>query len=527
MFTSYPDKARGFAPWGLAAIILIVLAVNLPNAGDFFSQDDFAGMNVDADNFGEFARFFAPDPYGLRAWYRPVSFDIKFWLMREIFGFNPLPHHLLPILLHCLNIFLCYFFLNRLTRRVDLPLLASALYGLCGAHQIALYWVSAGVEPITAFFYLLGLNAYLSWRMNPSFAGSVGIVLLFIIILLCKESALTFPFALLLTDAFFPAAGNKVKRKVTGRKVSLYIWLFIILIAYLIFWFHTQYQPGIGEEHGYGLTTNPLTITANLVAYIVQLFVGNAIIYSAVQGYSIESPREFATGFLSSPTGITLGLIGLAVLIVAVVLVRRHFAGFYPHERRATGWGLLWLIICLLPVLPMPGHNTAYYLNIPMIGFSACLAGLALGLGHTVKRKKLWHTIGWLLFALYVANFAVNISLGARVTPLARRSDAGRHAFEQMKELHTSFEPGTLLFIIDIDDELRWTLNDGLMYKSYYDEQLRWCFTIMKGQRFGWGYLLVHGWEEGGRRIYYSYDGHEFTPRDEEYFMREYPPDGD
>jgi hypothetical protein len=525
MYSTHPDTARGFATWGLAAIILVVLAANLPNIGAFFSQDDFAGMHVDASSFMEFKRFFAGDPQGNRAWYRPVSFEIKFWLMREAFGFNPAPHHLLPLLLHCLNIILCYRFLHLLTRRVDVPLLAAALYGLTGAHQTSLYWISAGVEPITAFFYLWGLIAFLSWRENPGAIRGTGVCLLYIIALLCKETAITLPFALLLVNALFPVVPGQPSERRRSGIPWLYIALFVILAAYLFFWISAQYKPG-GGELGYQLTKNPFLLTANFFAYLLQVFIGNAIIYAVMTGLGAGNPREFVTGLMQSPLGYILGLLGIGALVLIVVWIRRCWRDFFPHEQRYAFFGFLWLILCILPVLPFPGHNTAYYVNIAMIGFSSCIAGVALGMRNSNPTSRTRRIVGWGLLALYVVNFGVNTHLGAKITPVARRSIAGKAALERMTEMHPSFEPGTLLFILDIDEDLRITLNDGLIFMSFYGDDLRWCFTLKDGQKITRAYLDVHGWQEGGPRIFYSYDGERFLVRDEEYFLKNYPPDG-
>jgi hypothetical protein len=342
--------------------------------------------------------------------------------------------------------------------------------------------------------------------------------------LLSKESAITFPVVLLFTDILFPSVMYNKNKITAGKKIALYTWLFAILIAYLTFWFLKQYQPGIGEEHGYGLTLNPLRIAANFFAYLIQVFIGNAILYAVAQKYGVLAPRELATSLIASSIGIIFALVGLAAIVLIVLWIRRRWAGFYPHERRAVGWGFGWFIICLIPVLPIPAHNTAYYLNIPLIGFSACLAGLILGLGHTLPSRMGWRLAGWLLLVLYAGNFVLNTYIGAHITPLAKRSIAGKHAFERMVSMHPSFEQGTLLFIIDIDEEMRWTLNDGLIFKAYYGDRLRWCFTIKTGQAVERGYLIVHGWDEGGQRIFYSYDGEQFIPRDENYFLTEYSP---
>lgn len=521
-YSTHSDSARVFAAWGLVVVIIIVLAVNLPNVADFFSQDDFAGMNSDASSIEEFKDFFSPDPEGNRGWWRPLSFDIKFWLMREAFGFNPVAHHFLPLLLHCLNILLCYFFLRGLTGRVDVPLLAAVLYGLCGAHQVSLYWISAGVEPITAFFFLCGLNVFLSWRRRPGVFRGIGICLLYILMLLCKETAITFPVTILLVNIFFPVRSDGIGAGSRKPGVWLYLLLFMIMAAYLIFYFNILYKPGVAGRYGYDLTMNPVRLTVNFFTYLVQLFVGNAVIYSILNAFGATDPRAFATDLMQSTTGCILGLIGVAAVVLLIAWIRRHWKKFLPHERSYTSFGFIWFIVCIAPVLPFPGHNTAYYANLAMIGFSACIAGVALGIRDTGPPKSRRRTIVWILLVLFGANFIVNTHLGATVSPNARRSIVAESAFEQMTGMHPSFEPGTLLFILDIDENLRLTLNDGLIYMAYYDDNLRWVFTIKDDQEISRAYLDIHGWEEGGPRIYYSYDGHEFIPRDEEYFLAKY-----
>jgi hypothetical protein len=341
--------------------------------------------------------------------------------------------------------------------------------------------------------------------------------------LACKETAVTFPIAILLANSFFPA---KPLPKRGRRGIGLYIALLALLVIYLIFWISIQYRPGIGQEHGYGLTINPLAITTNFFTYLVQVFIGNAILFSLLLSFADGSPREFATSFMHSPIGYILGIVGIAVVVLLFIWIGRRWGKFHSHERRYAAFGFIWFILCLLPVLPFPGHNTAYYLNIAMIGFSSCIAGIALGMRDTWGAKGGGRAVGWILLGLYLLNFAVNTLLGASVTRAALRSPVGKQALEWMIQRHPSFEQGTLLFIIDIDEELRFTLNDGLIYMAWYDDNLRWVFTIKEDQTITWAYLDVHGWSEGGPRIYYSYDGNEFTPRTEEYFLGKYGPVG-
>jgi len=521
MPASFPDISPRFAAYVLALAVLILVAFSIPHMDAFFSQDDFAGLFVDADNTSEFAEFFKPEPEGERPWYRPVSFQLRYWLMRESFGFNPVPFHLLSILLHIVNVLLCYRFLRMLTGRIDLSVLAAVLYGLSGAHHMALFWFSAGNEILTAFFFLWGLNAFIGWRLRPSFARAVGVGLLFILMLLCKETAVTFPFIILLINYFFNGGSNtRTGDTLPGR--YLITVLFILLAMYLAFWFLFQYQPGGGEGEGYGLTLNPVKLATNFVVFVVQAFIGRGIIYAVTQSAVGGYPSDIARGMLHS----TIGLIAVAaigfLIIGFIVWLRRAWQKFPDWSRRIILWGLAWFVICLLPVLPLAGHNYAYYMNIALIGFSAMLASMALGFMFALSSKSPWRKIGWVLLALFVVNFAANTVISARVRTVPRLSVIAKQGYDEMREAHPSFEEGTLLFILDVDRKFEWAVLHGMMYRAYYGDGLRFCHVLQEDREVTMEYLEDNGWTDERPKVFYSWDGSSYIPRDEQYFINKY-----
>jgi len=521
MVTSLSDISPRFASSVLVVAVIILAGFNLPHLDAFFSQDDFAGLFVDADNASEFAEFFKPEPAGERPWYRPVSFQLRYWVMRELFGFNPVPFHLLSLLLHVANIFLCYRFLQLLTGRRDLSALGAVLYGLSGAHQMALFWFSAGNEIFAAFFYLWGMNVFLDWKLKPGIGRAIGVCLIFILMLLCKETAATFPFVILLTNYLISKDGeSRFGVNKSGRNVI--IALFMILVIYLAFWFMFQYQPGGGEGEGYSLTLNPVKLGTNFVAFVVQAFIGRGIIYAVTQSAVGGYPSDIARGTLDSPIGmIFVGLICLFI-IGLIFWLRGTWRSFPAWSRRMTIWGLAWFVICLLPVLPLAGHNYAYYMNIALIGFSAMLASMVTGFRAALPQSSPWRKIGWVLAGLFVVNFAVNTAISANVRTIPRLSVIAKQAYDEMIEVQPSFEEGTLLFILDVDRSFEWAVQHGMLYRAYYGDELRFCHVLQKDHELTREYLEANGWTDERPKVFYSWDGSDYIPRDEQYFLNKY-----
>lgn len=521
MVTSLNDISPRFASSVLVVAVIILVAFNLPHLDAFFSQDDFAGLFVDADNASEFAEFFKPEPTGVRPWYRPVSFQLRYWVMRELFGFDPVPFHLLSLLIHSVNIFLCYRFLRLLTDRRDLSTLAAVLYGLNGAHQMALFWFSAGNEIFAAFFFLWGMNVFLDWKLKPGMGRGIGVCLLFILMLLCKETAVTFPFVILLTNYLISRdTESRFGANKSGGKII--IALFMILVIYLAFWFLFQYQPGGGEGEGYSLTLNPVKLGTNFVAFVVQAFIGRGIIYAVTQSAVGGYPSDIARGMLHSPMGMTV--VGVICLLITgfIILLRRVWKDFPKWTRCIILWGLAWFVICLFPVLPLAGHNYAYYMNLALIGFSAMLASIAYGFRIALPPSSSWRKIGWILVGLFIVNFVANTWISANVRTIPRLSVIAEQAFDEMLRTRTSFEEGTVLFILDVDNRFDWAVQHGLMYRAYYGDDLSYCYVILEGQKAIWSQLEARGWSDERPKVFYSWDGSDYIPRDEQYFLERY-----
>jgi len=145
------------------------------------------------------------------------SLDIAFW------GLNPSMHHLTNILLHALNTMLVFFLTFRLVERVGtqkekqaetafpfpspmiVGVVAALLFGLHPLHVESVAWASERKDLLCACFFLLALLSYLRFTLHDQakkLSWYLTTIILFILALLSKPMAVTFPVVLLIIDVY-------------------------------------------------------------------------------------------------------------------------------------------------------------------------------------------------------------------------------------------------------------------------------------------------------------------------------------
>lgn len=173
------------------ALIVFALVVYLPAMRGLFLWDD-------DHHFSENPLMTAPGGlialWSRHGFYYPLT-STTFWIARQLWELDPLPYHLLNVLLHGINCILLW----RLLRRINVPAawLAAAIFALhpVGAQSVA--WMTELKNMQSGLFYLLALHGWVRFREGMGGKYYATALICFVLALLSKTSTVTLPLALI------------------------------------------------------------------------------------------------------------------------------------------------------------------------------------------------------------------------------------------------------------------------------------------------------------------------------------------
>ena len=283
---------------------------------------------------------------------RILSTRLYYDLMLHVFGPRPLPWHVVAFTLHAgLGVALA-----GLGRRCGLSRRAAWLAcGLFAASPVAftvVYWIAC-VQELGAGLFLMGAAFLLDargrrvWWAVPAFA----------VAMLCKESVLVAPVALLLWQ------GRRVLRPVVVM-VATGTALFVLSGLHGRMFSADRTQP-YATDYGFNVVTHLTT-----------------------QWFWWATPwRAYPDRVASPDPSVLLPALGILALVTGLVL----WAG--PRARRPFVLAAVWFVALLLPVLPLRQHAYAYYTYLPQMGL---LLLAAAGLERAAARVAGKSSLGFL-----------------------------------------------------------------------------------------------------------------------------------
>lgn len=192
-----PTKILLFSITLLLWILLYLPYLNLP-----FLSDDYVFIVKYMDS---------PFVFDDTGFFRPVFASIFFVLLKT-FGTDPLPFHLLNLLLHAGSSFLVYRISKKLLGSFSPAFAVGIIFFMNPVQAEAVHWISGMQETLWAFFFLIALTLHLQ---KPDLSGrSIFFTSLFVFLsLLSKETAVCFLPIFILLDLFTFKfnRGNKLK----------------------------------------------------------------------------------------------------------------------------------------------------------------------------------------------------------------------------------------------------------------------------------------------------------------------------
>ncbi len=253
----------------------------------------------------------------------------------ELFGLDPVGHHLTSLLLHIGCSFALLLALWRMTGSVWRSWTVAALFAVHPTHVESVAWIAERKDVLSTFFWMAAVVAYVAFARRPGWWRMALVTVAVGLGLGAKQMLVTAPFTLLLLDVWplgrlrlraGAAAFRQDLRTVVLEKLPLFVLVAAgIWVAVL------------------GQTANMMPLDRLPVAERV----GNAL--TAAVGYlgKLLAPRDLVV-FYPLPASTSLWLVGASAAVLAVLTVAA-LTTVRSAPYLAVGW--FWYLGTLTPVI--------------------------------------------------------------------------------------------------------------------------------------------------------------------------------
>lgn len=300
----------------LPIIGILIVASYWGMLDNFFYSDDFEWLdqvrNLEQKPLAIFNPVVHPAPAQLTPlgpnYFSPLV-HIIFWGSYKLFGLNPIGYHLFDLALHIINSCLVVYLVYILVGNQALATLTGLFFALSFAVTDAVIWSGARVDTVMFTFYILSLIAFLLFLRKERQIYYMFSILLFILSLSAKGTALALPFALFLME-------KHCKPKTQINQLFKYLpFVFIVLVYIVLLRYNTPENLTLAQ-------TDINRIILNIISVPMTLFIPE--------------------GLVPVNPWMTLLYASMFLLIIAFVL-----------KREVTGIGYLGILFLLIGVLPL------------------------------------------------------------------------------------------------------------------------------------------------------------------------------
>lgn len=433
--TSSPLEQTGSRParFWVHYIMWLTLAIALalyvyPSSGYFLYDDARMILQNRPSDTLHLARAFVE----LRDnFYRPL-FEITIGLESLLFSVDPLGYHLFNVFVHLLTSTVVYA-IGRLLIDRKAALIVVAYFLASTVHAEPIMWISGLTSLLPGFFAAVSFASYLLFDLNKAsnrvaYLGSLGA---WVLALLSKESAYTLPLTIVV---FHILLSPRPKRVVIYRLVP-----FLILMA--------AYAPlRLAQGTGYSINNldmGPLALTKNAFAYLIAAFVPLPDDYRYPSTIALWRSEPILPSVV-----LALGFSSFLILLAF---------GFVPtlKRKRAIWFGIAWVMLTLLPVLPIYAERQLY---LPSIGAAISVGAVFAGCMGRARTHRQVVIIGSALVLLLAASL---LGLAERSYWWKKSGDLSREVTQVVLDETDDLKPGAKLILLGVPDTLRITHVQG------------------------------------------------------------------
>jgi tetratricopeptide (TPR) repeat protein len=391
------EKIKSFLPF-IAIPAILVLAYSNSFTTGFQLDDNHTILNN--PSIGYIGKFLDIERWLLPLYNRQIPY-LTFTINFLMGGYNVVYYHLTNFLIHLINTFLVYWFVNLLfqspvmfhnplkNKQKTIALFTSLIFAVHPVQVQAVTYITQRMVSLAILFYLLSLCFYLKGRfIHPSNKKSkIGLFFLsiisFILGIFSKEIIYSLPLAIILIE--FLLLRNE------SNKVSRIIYLYIAIVFAGIFWMIFIYgiptQVDAPPIYNYFLTELRV-----LVTYLRLLFLP----------YNHHLFYYFPISNSLFELSVLLSLVLLIILLISGIYSIKK----YPH----LSFSIFWFFILLAiesSIIPLKFVINEYRLYAVVIGFGLALTS-GLYLLFKEKPKLIQYSLGLVVILFSILTFNQN-----------------------------------------------------------------------------------------------------------------------
>jgi Tfp pilus assembly protein PilF len=285
----------------------------------------------------------------------------------ELFGLNPIGHHLHNLLLHIASTILLFWLLHNMTGAVSRSAFVAIVFGIHPLRVESVAWAAERKDVLSMLFFMLTLAAYLYYVKRGGILRYLLVVLCFALGLMAKPMLVTLPIILLVLD-WWPLERMRIgtafssDRRPPQKSHSFVPWnrLLAEKIPLLLLAMISCVITYIVQQNGGSMTP---------VKFPIRIF--NAI--TCYMNYLCKTfwPHNLAALY---PYPVYVYPLWPPTIALIVLLAITAFTLYRPSQKPYWVVGWLWYTITLLPVLGLVqvGSQTMAdrYSYLPSIGIT-------------------------------------------------------------------------------------------------------------------------------------------------------------
>ena len=220
-------------PWLALLLLALTIIAYLPvRYCDFINYDDldYVTVNPHVQSGLTWNGIIWAFTTGHAANWHPLT-----WLSHmfdvQLFGLNPVGHHLTNLVLHIANTLVLFWLIMQRTGAPGRSLFVAALFAVHPLHVESVAWIAERKDVLSTLFWLLTLCAYTSYVRQPRLSCYLVMLALFAAGLLSKPMLVTLPFVLLLLDFWPLRRWTLTNRSQIAPLIREKIPLFVLALA--------------------------------------------------------------------------------------------------------------------------------------------------------------------------------------------------------------------------------------------------------------------------------------------------------